>query len=552
MRGCWLAMVLAFPLPLHAGAWISIKTGPFVVFSEASPKETRERAAELEQFRFSMGELLGRHDLAVHPPLQVFLLNQPPASTSVLPRSGALALMQGTGPLTAATREELARILLDQNIGRMPPGLEHGLETFLSTTEVHGTKVTWGAPPAQNRRDADWALVDWLVTNPETYSNMRVLLANLETHVEDGVAYRNALHKSRAEVEQEVAAYLQAGQFKTIDGPSRPLSPERDLAVRSVSADDVTLRLADLLDDASEQRYRSLLAAGKDKAECEEGLALLALRRKDVAAAADLLRRAMADGSKNAMAMVEYARLEPDPAKAQAALEAAIAADPNSAQAHFVLGQKLTDPSKQVQQWTLATKLAPRRQEYWAALAQALVDSKQWVEASKAWRNAEQAAATPQEREKMAAARMAIESQRLEFEDSEKRREKEAQEREIRRLKDAAIAEIRAAEAKVNSPNAASDSANAVPWDQLDGAQTQQADGQLLRVECVGNLRRVVVRLADGKLLKLNAASASGIALTCGAQKKNEVAVTYNAKPAARTGVAGDAVSITLRTSNPQ
>ena len=527
-----------------APGWNTTKIGPFAVFSEGSVKETRARAAELEQFRFSLGELLGRHDLTLHPSLQLFLLSQPPANSApVITRTGATAFVQGAGPLSADNKKALARILLEQNIGRMPAKLEQGLETFLSTTELQGAKVVWGAPPPESQRDSNWALIDWLVTNPETYGSFRVLLANLENSVDEDVAYRNSLHKSRADVEREVGAYIHAGQFRTIDGPSRPLSPERDLANRPVDPEDVTLHLADLLDGQSEQRYQSLLGSVKHRAEAEEGLALLYARHNDPRRAAELLRKAVADGSKNAYALVEYARIEPDAAKSRAALESAIAADPNSAEAHFFLGQKFTEPGKQIEQFRAAATLAPRRQAYWVALAEALAGQKQWPEASKAWRGAEQAAATPEEREKMMSARLAIEEQRLDFEDAERRRHQEAELRETNRLKQNAIAEIRAAEAKVNQGSAPDPGEKAVPWDELDGAE-QHVQGQMIRVECTGRLQRIVLRAPDGKLLKLNADAAGIPKLTCGTQPERAVSVAYHAKPNARTGVAGEATSL--------
>ncbi len=530
-----------------APGWNSTKIGPFLVFSELGVKETRARAAELEQFRFSLGELLGRRDLTIDPPLQLFLFRQPRTDAPpVTTRTGAIALVQGDGALTAENRKALARILLDRNIGRMPAAVEQGLETFLSTTELQGAKVVWGATPPEAQRDANWAMIDWLVTNPDTYGSFRVLLANIEKSVDEDVAYRNALHKSRSEVEREVQAYVRGGQFRTIDGPSRPLSPERDLAIRAVDPDDVTLHLADLLDAQSEQRYKALLASGKNRAEAEEGLGFLYARRNDLPRAAEFFSKAIAEGSKNAYAMVEYARIEPDEAKARAALEKAVAADPNSAEAHFFLGRKLADPAKQIEQWNAAVKLAPRRQEYWVALAQALAAQKQWPEASKAWRGAEQAAATPEEREKMMAARLAIEEQRLDFEDAEHRRKQDEETRETNRLKQNAIAEIRAAEAKVNQGSDPDAGVNAVPWDQLDGAE-QHVDGQMVRVECVGRAQRIWVRTADGKLIKLNAGAAGLPKLTCGAQPERGVSVAYSAKPNARTGVAGDMTSLQYR-----
>ena len=535
-----LALGLVIAAPGSAASWISVKAGPFVVISPASPKDTKQRAGELEQFRYSLGELLGRHDLTVRPQLQLFSLAQAPALSSVtVTRTGALALQQGPGPLTIETRKQLAHILLSQNIDRIPLHLEHGLETFLSTTEVHGAKVTWGALPPSPERDADWALMHWLITNPDTYGNVRVLLSNLENRVDEEVAFRSAFHKSRDAIQQEAAAYAQSGRFASIDAPSRPLNPERDLPTHTLDPNEVTLRLADLLNAESGPRYRSLLNAGVDKAEAEEGLALLAAQQHDSTAASELLQKALTDGSKNAVAMIAFARLEPDPEKARSVLEKAVAAGPGSAEAHFLLAAKIADPVRQIQEYSLATKLDPRKQEYWVALAQALQNQKQWDQAAKAWRGAEQAAATPEESEKMSAARLAIESQRLDFEDAEKRRAQEAEQRELDRLKQQAIAEIRAAEAKVNHSTAPVETADAIPWEQLDDSAGRHADGTLIRVDCSARTMRLVVRLAGGKLLRLRADPAKLKAVTCGAQKERAVSVTYSA--------AGEATSVEFR-----
>ncbi len=556
------ARLLALGLALACGpmagasgqAWISTKIGPFAVYSEANAKETRECAAELEQFRFSLGELLGRRDLTIRPPLELFIVRQPPPDSGPLTtRTGAIALLQGAGSLTPAVRRNVARILLEQNVGRMPPSLEQGLETFLSTTELRGAKVTWGAPPPADQRDANWALVDWLITNPETYGNVRVLLANLENNVDEAVAYQNAVHKTPAEVQREVQAYVASARFQTIDGPSRALSPERDLSLRPVGSDEINLRLADLLNGGSQVRYLAMLNQGIHQAEAEEGLGMLASRGKDAAAAAEYFRKALDDGSKNAVALIEYARLEPNPAKARDALETAVAVDPDSAEAHFLYGQKLSGERKQIEQWRAATRLAPRVQEYWVALAKALQFDQQWSEAAKAWRGAEQAAATPAEREKMIEARLAIEGQRLDFEEAEKKREEEAREADINRLKKQAIAEIRAAEAKVNANSSAVDTTNAVAWDQLDAAGPH-VEGQIVRIECTGRAMRLILRTGDGKLFKLDADPSKlavtdprGATLACGPQKERPVSVVYSAKRNVRTGVAGDAISVEFR-----
>jgi hypothetical protein len=532
--------------------WYSVKIGPFVVYSESNAKEARDRAAEVEQFRFSLGELLGRPDLNVRPPLELFFYRQIPPGTPpglIITRTGGQAIVT-SGPLSPEARRTLAQVLLTQNIGRMQPGLEHGLESFLSTTELHGAHVVWGNPPPPADRDADWALVEWLVTSGASYGQFRVLLANLEQNVDPDVAFRNAIGKSPEAVHSEVAAFLRAGVFPTIDGPSRPLSAARDFVVRERDADEMNLRLADLLLADASSRYQDMLNAGLHKTEAQEGLALLDARAGDIKGAALLLKEAVAGGSKNATALIAYAKIEPDPDRSRASLEQAVAADPNSAEAHFLLAAKLADPAKQYEQYSLATKLAPREQPYWVALANVLMQMKQWTAASKAWRGAEQAATTSEEREKMMSQRLAIEGQRLDDEEAQHRKEEEARQAEIKRLKDQARAELRAAEDKVNHGSAPD--ANAVPWDQIN-SPTLHADGQMIRVDCAGKTARMlVVKTADGKLLKLNV-NMGNISfknqvtpLVCGAQDY-PVGIDYVAKANARTGAVGDVAVIEIR-----
>jgi hypothetical protein len=532
--------------------WYSTKIGAFVVYSESSAKEVRERAAEVEQFRFSLGELLGRPDLTVDPPLAFFFYKQMPSNAPagpVITRTGAQAVVT-SGPLTPDARRTLGKILLEENVGRMNTAIEHGLERFLSTTQLEGAKVVWGAAPPLAERDYDWALVEWLVTNGATYGQFRVLLANLEHNVDPDVAFRNAIGKSPEEVRAQVEAFLKAGNFHTIDGPSRPLSAARDLVVRERDAGEMNLRLADLLLADAPGRYRDMLNAGVHKTEAEEGLALLDVRTGDATGAAGLLKQALADGSKNAFAMVAYARIETDPVKSKAILEQAVAADPHSAEAHYLLGTKLTDPAKQYEQYALATKLAPREEQYWVALANVLVGMKQWALASKAWRGAEQAATTPDEQEKMMSNRLAIEGLRADDEEAQHRKEEQAREAEIKRLKDAEIARLREAEAKVNQGSVPDPTA--VPWDEVN-AKTVHVDGEMIRVDCVGKAARaMVVKTADGKQLKLNVAMKNisfknqVSPLACGAQDR-PVGIDYVAKANAKTGAAGDLAVIEIR-----
>jgi hypothetical protein len=552
MRGKhWLAYLVASAAFLSAAstAWHAAKLAPFTVYSDGDPKAAKLFVAELEQLRFSLGELLGIKELTIRPGLEVFLMRGAPASAMVTTRTGIPALVLPPGPLSPESRRLIVTLLLDQNTGRMPPKLERGLAAFLSTTETKGAHVIWGAPPPLADRDLDWALVDWLVTTPDTYGKFRVLLANLENGVDPDVAYRNSIGKTPAQTADQVKAFLNAGRFPTIDGPSRPLNPDRDVLLKPRDAADMALPLADLLDRDSGQRYRDLLNGANHKTEAEEGLALLAVRGGETQKAQEYCGAALRDGSKNAYALLQCAHLETDPAKIKQLAERALTADANSAEAHFLIGKQADDPAQRIEQWRAATKLAPRQETYWVALAQTLQDEKHWIDAANAWRSAEQAAETPEQREKDLKARLALETLRLDEQEKQKREAVAAEQREEDRLKKESWDRIHAAEAKASEPDAKDVEANAVPWEDIHPAP-KHLEGKLARVDCVGGkLRFLQVRGADGKLIKLTLDPAMGSAagIACGATAGQTVAIDYEPVPDRRTGVAGETTAVQLR-----
>jgi tetratricopeptide (TPR) repeat protein len=340
--------------------------------------------------------------------------------------------------------------------------------------------------------------------------------------------------------------------FPVGDGPSRPINPERDLATNPMDHDTLQLALADLLNDRSVVAYDAMLNDKSHIAEANEGLALLAIRRKDTAAARDYLARSIEAGSKNASTLVEYARMENDAAKSKAALEKAVQFDPNSAEAHFLLGEKLTDLRERAQQWMAATRLAPQNAEWWAALAKCWLDQQQYAEAAKAWRAAEQSATTSAEREKMHAGRMAVEGQRLDYEESERKRIADERARDIQRLKAKAIADLRAAEARANGTPLPDDAASkAVPW--WEGPKPEgHATGTLKQVDCLGRQFRITIVRENQKLMKLLVrdpgqlvVSGTGdLTLACGPQKTRQAIVEYFPKVNAKLGTAGEVASI--------
>ncbi len=555
MRLAWFLLFVTATLPAET-RWVQVRSGPFTLISDASPREAKDMLSKFEQFRNALGQLLGKTNLTVDPPIRITLFktaNERDAAQAapmlVRGRDGYTIPLSADAPIPPAVLRDCTRLFLARNAGRMPAEFETGIAAFFSTIDSQGTRVTWGAPPASP--DLDWARIHLLATTPEYYGRLHVLLFNLDKGIAPDAAYRNALAKSPTQIDDEVKAHFAARTFAPSDAPSRALSPERDLTAQPLDEDAVRLALADLLTPSSAAVYQAMLREKVHVAEANEGLALLALAKNDAASANAFLTSAVAAGSKNATALVAYARIESDPAKSRSALQKAIMADPNSAEAEFLLGEKSPDSGEREQHWKRAVLLDPRNAGYWAALAQLDVDRKQFADAAKAWRAAEQSASDPAQRERMHVARMAIEEQRLDNEDAERRRIIEEKERDINRLKASAVADLRAAEARVNGGKTSS-SAEPVAW--WEGPKPDaHVEGTLKQVDCVGKQLRLIVDTASGKTLRLlirdpaqiTFIGASNATLACGRlPAPRHAIIEYFARQNALLTTAGEVASI--------
>ncbi len=441
-------------------------------------------------------------------------------------------------------------MFIERNTGRLPPEFERGLESFLTTLQVDGAHVKWGAPPPNP--DRDWARIALLATDPEYAGRAGVLLFNLQKGAADTPAYHNAFNKTKAEIEAAVDRFWAAKQFASADAPSRPLNAQRDFDIRQLDPDVADLELADLLTSQSEAIYKKLIAKNVRLVACYEGLALIALQRNDSAAAGEYLTKAIAAGSQNAAILVRYARMEKDPDKSREALAKAVQADLNSAEAHHEYAARLSGAEK-IKELQAAAKLAPQNMDYQADLARAYLAAQQFAAAAKAWTAAEQAATNDEDREKMIRARLDIETQRLDAEEAERKRLQEEEKRDIERVKAEAIARIRAAEAKANG--AALDSATmakAVPW--WDGSQApNHVEGTLRQVDCLGKQLRLSIITKEKKTVRLLVVDLSNVAVkgdpvsfACGVQRPRPIALDYVPKSDAKLGTSGEVAGIDL------
>ncbi|PYT30815.1 MAG: hypothetical protein DMG57_07095 [Acidobacteria bacterium] len=447
---------------------------------------------------------------------------------------------------------DCTRLFLENNAGRMPPGIERGIADVLSTIQVNGTHVTLGAPLPPNERNRDWARLHLFATNPDYYAKLRILLYNLQKGMDEDAAYTNAFGKPLAEMEKEVDTHMAAANFETAAVDAKALSAQRDYRdEQPLLTAEVQLALADLLlDNRSVTAYQALIQQKENLAAAYEGLALLAMRDKHPDEARGYFAEAIQAGTPSPRSYLEYARLEPDNKKALDALEKALKLNPKLADTYALIGARQSDPVKRIQYLQKAAERSPRDASRWEELAKACLEQHAYEEAAKAWRNAEQAANTHEERDRMTAARRAIEQQRLDWKEAERQRLAAEHEQEIRRLKDKAIADLRAAEAKVNQGKGPQpDKDHVVPW--WDGPKPDgKVAGTLKRVDCRGKSMRLVIETSDQKLKTFSLNDPSNVPITgggeqtlaCGPQKPRRVVVEYFARHSA--GSAGEVATI--------
>jgi len=548
------------PLALLAQShWTQIRSGPFEIYVEGGSKHARETLGWFDQFRYVLGYMLGKQDLETERRVRIIYFksakerDEYPTTPAVIDgRDRWYILLSSDAPIPSGVFRECARLLLDNNSGRMPAPIEHGIADVLSTIQVNGTHVLLGAPPPADQRNRDWARMQTFVTNPDYYAKLRILLYNLQKGVDEDAAYANAFGKTRLEIEKEVDQHVAGGSFQTAPVDGKALDVQRDYKdEKPLITAEVQLALADLLlDNRSRVAYQALIQQKQHVAESNEGLAILALSDKQQDEARRYFEEAINAGTPSPRSYLEYARLESDNAKALAALEKALKLNPKLAETYALIGRRQTDNVKRIQYLEKAAQLDARNAGRWEEMAKACLEEQAFDKAAQAWRNAEQAATTPEERARMEAGRRSIEQQRLDWEDAERQRQASEHEREIQKLKQQAIADLRAAEAKVNAGKGTAPGKVEAWWEgpKPDG----HASGNLKRVDCLGHQLRLVVESDDHKLTNLLVPDASSIAilgasdekLACGVQKPRRIVVEYIAKRNARTATVGEVATI--------
>lgn len=528
----------------RAASWVKAYSGPFEAVSDDGRTTAVVTLNQFEQFRYALGTILGKPDLTFDPPVRI-LIFKTSASLAEQKCTGLMPGRERVNLCVAADQQlspeilrSLTKVLIENNFPSMPQPLEHAMEVFFSTFQAKATHVLWGGPPDGGQITRDWALLHFVITNPETAARARIYLHNLASGMDRPSAIKNAFGKDATTFDAEVERHLQAGKFEATAGPSRPINPNRDFHTTQLTSDEGILMQADLLNGSSESLYRQLLQQGKEIQAANEGLGLLAERSRDLESARNYFQKALDAGSKNVVMMTKYAAIELDAKAASDLLLKAIAIDPKYAPARWTLGEKTLDPRMRLFQWKKATELSPRNWEWWAVYASACLEQKQYAEAGRAWVAAAQSAPDEARREQFFAAREKIAIQKLDQEDGDRRREQEANAREIEQLKAKARKEIADLESRVNK-NPISSKDKIVDWADVNGVSIT---GNALRYECQGAQRLFHLRVGEKEMVF---AMPKGDKTPCGALRPQTAVVTYI--PAKAGVLAGDVLSIELK-----
>jgi hypothetical protein len=489
--------------------WVEFRSGPFHVLTKDAEKNARSVLNELEQIRHVLGAMLGKQELNSVWPIRLVVVKDRRGTVYPEPRLARDAYVASLMAAEPETRVAVVRLLIDSNAGPLPVSIESGLVTLFSTFQADGTHLTLGAAPA--RKDRDWSRINLLSTDPRFSGKLRVLLGNLQQGADLEPAYRNAFEMKMEDIEREVDRYIEAGKYATSAPSARAIDPDRKFVARTADPKLVALTQLDIL-----------VANGKAGAE----------------------EYAKYPGAENAAV----------PLMKAGQLEAAAKANPLWAEPWWLEAQKEQNALRRVQLLTKATQLAPRRFAYWLALARAHESAEQYTEAVKSWAMAERTAPSRQDKEQIRQSRLAGEEMRAEKLRLEREEDQRRAKAELEALRQRALADIRAAEARANAGKPPLDPSKLEEYRENMGYE--KAGGRLDRVDCLGRSARLTVTKADGSALRLLVVDPTKVVITgggeralgCGPQRPaRTVVIEYVVKSNAKLGTSGEVGSIEFR-----
>jgi hypothetical protein len=519
--------IALFAMPTFAAEhWIEYQSGPLHVFSDAGDKLARARLTEMEQLRYLLGTMMGKIGLGpggtaksqfepIWPVDLILFANATQYGPHALQKpfvdggSATLGAWSADTPLPRDMLRALTRLLVDDNAGQMPETFETALCDLFSTIDVKGPKVLLGAPLPAGELPPDrlraWAKMQLIVTNPDYAGKGRVYLNNLQQGGDEGLASRNAFGVTPAQLDATVDTYLRTGKFAAAPAVGEALSPH-DFIEKPMPAAAMDGLLAELA--AKGQNFPP-----------------------------DSPRGLLAQNTRESLAL-------------------AVQANPRWAEPHFQLADiNQSDPDVQIRELKIAVSLEPRNLRYLQALATAQYQSNLFADSDKTWATAEKNSPTDAERDKIRQVRADMVEKRTDFEELIKKRTTQEEADHLQKIKDAAAAEVHAAERAANQRLGERKLNQApVPWWDGSDPSGEKISGTLSQVDCLNGPIRLTIKIDGGGTIKLLIRDPKQVSIhgsengfACGVQRKPpKIKAVYNVKADAKLDTVGEVLAVDL------
>lgn len=202
-----------------------------------------------------------------------------------------------------------------------------------------------------------------------------------------------------------------------------------------------------------------------------------------------------------------------EPEKQRSLVERAAEANPKWADPYIYGAELEPGPIRRAALLAKACELLPRRVDLWQRLAEAQTEAKQYEDATKSWLAAERAASSPEERDRIIAARRESDAARLDAAAAARKRELDEKAAEVERLRLENEARIRAAEAKANAELGEYKGKVEQWW---DGPKTEAVTGTLTRIDCAKGAATLHLRTASGDTVRFAVPDVGKLALIGG------------------------------------
>jgi tetratricopeptide (TPR) repeat protein len=328
------------------------------------------------------------------------------------PERDYIAILAGSD-INRILLHEYTHSVLNHAAAPLPQWFEEGLAELYSTLVVNGARASVGGPIPEHvsalRRERwltgselaavgkdsphynDTGKIDmfyaqaWALTHMLTFAQgYRERLPDfvdlITRGAESEAAFKEAFGKEVDAAVNDLRAYARAGfPSVAIDAPGAGdivfSAPERlESAVVLQSRAEILLLMG--REQEARRIYEQVAKRYPKSPAAQTGLAVLAVRNRDYAAARKLFENAIALGASDASTYFEYAMLLRDtgapPDRVNEFLDKTIQANPGHAEAHFLLGIRASDAgrfSDAVVHLRAATDILPRQAYFWQALA---------------------------------------------------------------------------------------------------------------------------------------------------------------------------------------